>query len=190
MKWKPPKKREGQEVEQFEKNVKAYERELKKFNLFSRAEFDESILAVLHDQENAHIHLNLSQYIGEQNMRAYKLKSFVKLVKHSFTLHTDEEMQTNIKDYEIDESQESYDKQEILKSSQIDIEIFNRLRLVLSDLRAEHPENENFWLKIDSDLEKGHTLKAEVKIEKALKKYQETCPKCKKLKNKCSCSYM
>ncbi len=168
---KEPLRRKNQTIDQYQKNIKAYKRELDKHKILDKLEFRKSILAVFHDQDNSHIHLNLASFIESNNIRAYKRKSFVTFVKSSFTRHTDKIMDMSIKDYVV-EMQTSYSKKEILNKSNSIKETVKSLEDVVSALRQAYPQESNYFNKILKDLEKGHTNKAKIKIDKVKKKYQ------------------
>jgi len=167
---KEPLRRKNQILKQYQKNIKAYSRALKKHKTIEKDEFRKSILAVYHHQDNAHVHLSLSAFIDTYNIRSYKLKSFTTFVKSSFTRHTDKVMGINIKEY-VTEKQASYSKEDVLKKSSSINKTVKILEEVVSALRKAYPQEGEYFDKILKDLEKGHTKKAEIKINKVKKKY-------------------
>lgn len=169
---KAPLRRRNQSEETYLKNIKAHERAKEKHQVIEEEEFLKSVLAVFHDQENPHIHLNLSSYINTQNIRAYKLKSFLKFAKTSFTFHTDNIMGTNIQEYKV-EKQGSYTKEEIIMTAKSVNKAVEKLKQVVCELRENYEHEDKFFNKIFSDLDKGHTEKAAKKIEKLKNKYRK-----------------
>ena len=130
-------------------------------------EFQKNILAIAHNQENTHIHLLMPYYINATNVRAYTSKSFLRAVKSSFTIRTDQVMGTDINAYisqdtrQYTKKQVKTDLEQIKKTSQ---ELVELVKL----LAEEYPEEADYIEKIERDLEKGHTMKAEKKIKKLI----------------------
>jgi len=162
---KKPKDDSEEALKRYNKNLKEYEKRLSQPPI-EFEEFKKSIYAVWHNQKNEHIHLTLSSYIGKTNIRAYKSKAFVNMVKKSFTAHVDEQFNRDIDDYTPKTSSKAYTKAEVLKDKEYVNKTIRVLRALVLRLLKKYPQDEKYLNKIINDLEKGHTNKAQKKLDK------------------------
>lgn len=121
-----------------------------------------SSFSVLHWQSNSHIHLMLPTSLKHKKMRGIKSQAFLKMVKQSFTLHTDKKLKSNFQKYK-PSSKPTYEKKDILKSQNIMEDTLKKLIFIEKDEKSKKFLNDTLKL-----YQSGKTVKA----AKALKKYE------------------
>ena len=149
-------------------------------------ELRDSSFAVLHDQENQHVHFTLPTFRNGKSNQAIKSPAFLKLMKASFTLHTDKIAEVNFEEYKRNSQGKNYTKKSLAVDKKVADLSVAEMQKYLDVMVLQKPDDKLLNGAV-ADLAKGKTIKASDKIKKYI---EANCPKCNKLKNKCSCGSM